>query len=405
MPELPDIEAYLTGLRSHVVGHPLEKIRVLSPFVLRSFSPRAAELEGRQVEGVRRIGKRVVLELEDSHFVVIHLMVSGRLRWKERGVKLTRKTGLAAFDFPHGSIAFTEVSKKKRASIHFVVGEEALAEHDPGGIEPLEIDLDTFREALTRENHTLKRTLTDPRVFSGIGNAYSDEILWEAQLSPVKWTKRLQDDEVERLFASTQATLRLWTQRLQEALQGGFPDKVTAFVPEMAVHGKYKEPCPRCGAPVQRIRRADNEVNYCPTCQTDGKLLADRGLSRLLKGDWPKTLDELDELKRSRSQEPLPRGAERAAPSKKLQSSSKKQVRVRKASSAAASPQTATSETPGPSPKRATPTSETEATKGRSRKRTSTAKRPPRGASDAKPTKTASASEAKPAKTRKSTKT
>ena len=244
-------------------------------------------------------------------------MIAGRIRWKPQGTKLTRRTDLAAFDFIDGSVVFTEVSKKKRASLYLVRGEEELSTHDPGGIEPLSIDLAAFREALTRENHTLKRTLTDPRVFSGIGNAYSDEILWEAQLSPIKWTSKLSDEEIARLYEATRSTLNRWVEILDRELgDDGFPDKVTAFRPEMAVHGRYGAPCPRCSDPIQRIRRADSEVNYCPSCQTGGKLLADRGLSRLLKGDWPKTLEELEELKRVRKEVPKGAGSEAGSGSK-----------------------------------------------------------------------------------------
>jgi formamidopyrimidine-DNA glycosylase len=257
-------------------------------------------MEGRVVRGLRRLGKRIVFDLGDQLFMVFHLMIAGRFRWKERGATAARKIFLAALDFPKGTLVLTEASPKKRASLYCVRGEEALRAHDPGGIDVYTCSLAEFHAALTEENHTIKRTLTDPRVLSGIGNAYSDEILWRARLSPVKWTTKLDDAEVERLFAATKETLTEWTERLDQELHGGFPDKVTAFRPEMAVHGKFGEPCPRCGAEVQRIKRADNEVNYCPTCQTEGKLLADRGLSRLLKGDWPKTLEEMEELKRSR---------------------------------------------------------------------------------------------------------
>jgi formamidopyrimidine-DNA glycosylase len=323
LPELPDIENYLDALRRFVVGRPLEKIRLASPFLLRTVDPPISAVEGRKVAGVRRLGKRIVLEMEGDVFVVFHLMIAGRLRWKPKGVKLSRRLDLAAFDFPDGTILFTEASKKKRASLHLVRGEAALGEHDPGGIQPLECSLEEFAAALTEENHTLKRTLTDPTVFSGIGNAYSDEILWAAKLSPIKWTQRLTEEEIARLFESTRATLVTWRDRLRAEVGDSFPDKVTAFHDEMAVHGKYKQPCPRCGSPVQRIVRADNEMNYCATCQTDGQLLADRGLSRLLKGDWPKTLEELEEYKRARQVAPpaastieAPKPAKKAARSK-----------------------------------------------------------------------------------------
>ncbi len=300
MPELPDVEVYVDALRRHVGGEVLERVRVASPFLVRSVEPPLSAAHGRRVTGFRRLGKRIVWELEGDLFLVLHPMIAGRLRWKPPGAALPRKVGLAGFDFAKGTVLLTEASKKKRASLYVVRGEDALAEHDPGGVEPLEVDLAGFREALCRESHTLKRTLTDPRVFSGIGNAYSDEILHRARLSPVKWTTKLTEAEVARLFEATQRTLAEWTERLRAEVGAGFPDKVTAFRPEMAVHGRYGEPCPVCGSPVQRIVRADNEVDYCATCQTGGKLLADRALSRLLKGDWPKTLEELEEHKRAR---------------------------------------------------------------------------------------------------------
>jgi formamidopyrimidine-DNA glycosylase len=325
VPELPDIENYLDALRRFVVGRPLEKIRLASPFLLRTVDPPISAVEGRKVTAVRRLGKRIVLEMEGDVFIVFHLMIAGRLRWMAKGVKLSRRLDLAAFDFPDGAILFTEASKKKRASLHLVRGEAALADHDPGGIQPLECSLEEFGAALTDENHTLKRTLTDPRVFSGIGNAYSDEILWAARLSPIKWTQRLSKDEIARLFDATRETLVTWRDRLRKEVGDSFPDKVTAFHDEMAVHGKYKQPCPRCGSPVQRIVRADNEMNYCATCQTDGQLLADRGLSRLLKGDWPKTLEELDEYKRARQVAPAVPASipETPKPAKKTRSKAK----------------------------------------------------------------------------------
>jgi formamidopyrimidine-DNA glycosylase len=300
MPELPDIELYLDALRRHVKGEVLERVRLASPFLLRSVDPPISEMEGRAVEGLRRIGKRIVFEMGDDLFMVFHLMIAGRFRWKERGAKINRRLGLAALDFPEGTLMLTEASKKKRASLYCVRGEEALEAHDPGGIDVMSCSLGEFRAAITERNHTVKRAMTDPRILSGVGNGYSDEILWEARLSPVKWTSRLDDDEITRLHAVTKKVLAEWRDRLIDEIGDGFPDKVTAFRPEMAVHGKFDQPCPRCGDPVQRIRRADNEVNYCATCQTGGRLLADRGLSRLLKGDWPKTLEELEALKRDK---------------------------------------------------------------------------------------------------------
>ncbi len=301
MPELPDIELYLHALRARVVGEPLLRLRLRSPFLLRTVEPKPAAFEQRKVTGLRRIGKRIVFAFEGDLFAVLHLMIAGRLQWKKAGAPIPKRNGLAAFDFPEGSLLLTEASKKKRARLHLVRGEEALAEHDPGGLEPLAIDAATFAERLRSRNHTLKRALTDPRLFSGIGNAYSDEILWEAQLSPVRWTQRLDDAQAEGLHAATVAVLERWRDALQGEIGDGWPKKVSAFRPEMAVHGKYGEPCPRCGDPVQRIRYASNETNYCATCQTEGKLLADRSLSRLLKGDWPRTLEELEEQKRARS--------------------------------------------------------------------------------------------------------
>ena len=294
MPELPDIVLYLESLEPRVVGRRLDGVRLSGPFVLRSVQPAAKELVGKRVEGLRRLGKRIVFDLEDELFVVIHLMVAGRLRWRKRGAALARKRGLAAFDFENGSLLLTEASSKKRASIHFVRGEAELGVHDPGGLEVLDSDLENFRSALTRESHTLKRALTDPHLFSGIGNAYSDEILHRARLSPFRLTRQLEDEEVARLFDSARATLADWIERLRAEVGDGFPEKVTAFRKEMAVHGRYREPCPECGSPVQRIVYAENESNYCATCQTGGRLLADRALSRLLKRDWPRTLEELE---------------------------------------------------------------------------------------------------------------
>jgi len=294
VPELPDIAVYIDCLRPRVAGRTLERARLRSPFLLRSVRPPLEAVEGRTVSGLRRLGKRIVFELDGDHFLVLHLMIAGRLRWRERGTKIPGKLGLAAFDFPTGSLLLTEAGTKKRASLHVVRGESGLGEHDPGGVEPMEADVATFGAALKGERHTLKRALTDPRLFSGIGNAYSDEILHRARLSPFKWTDKLDDDETARLWAATQSTLAEWTRRLRAECGDGFPDKVTAFREEMAVHGRYGKPCPVCASPVQRIRYADNEANYCARCQTGGKLLADRGLSRLLKGDWPRTLGDLE---------------------------------------------------------------------------------------------------------------
>jgi len=299
MPELPDIEVYIDHLRRRVLTKPLENVRVASPFLVRSFDPPLAAASGRVVLGLRRMGKRIVFDLEGDVHLVLHLMIAGRLRWRDRGAKVPGKVGLAAFDFPNGTLILTEASSKKRASLHLVRGEEALRALDPGGIEPLDCDVTTFAAALRRENHTVKRSLTDPHLFSGIGNAYSDEILWRAKMSPVRLTNALGDEEIARLHAATQATLREWTERLARASGEDFPDEVTAFRKEMAVHGKFRQPCPACGAPVQRIAYADNEANYCARCQTGGKLLADRSLSRLMRGDWPKTLDELEARLRS----------------------------------------------------------------------------------------------------------
>lgn len=293
MPELPDVELYLNALRTRIVGERLLEIRISSPFVLRTVSPIRETFAGRVVLGVRRIGKRVVLEVEEDLFVVIHLMIAGRFRWLDRGAKIPRKIGLAAFDFPSGSLLLTEAGSKKRASIHLVQGTDALRAHDPGGAEPLEIDRDTFAAILRAGNHTLKRALTDPHNFSGIGNAYSDEILHAARLSPLQLTSRLDENEIDSLYAATTATLQTWIDRLREQSGDRFPEKVTAFRPEMAVHGRFGEPCPACGSPVQRIVYAENETNYCATCQTDGKLLRDRALSRLLREDWPRSIDEL----------------------------------------------------------------------------------------------------------------
>jgi formamidopyrimidine-DNA glycosylase len=292
MPELPDVELYRHALERRLLGEVLRGIRIGSPFVLRSVEPSPSEASQKRVRELRRLGKRIVLGLEDDLFVIVHLMIAGRFRWRPAGQTIPKRIGLAAFDFDQGTLLLTEVSKKKRASIHLVRGEAALAAHDPGGIEPLETDLQSFAAALTRENHTVKRTLTDPRVLSGIGNAYSDEILHRAKLSPLLWTQRLSEPELHRLYQATQEVLREWIERLCEQTGDGFPEKVSAFRPQMAVHGKFGEPCPVCGAPVQRIVFSERETNYCARCQTGGRRLADRALSRLLKDDWPRKLDE-----------------------------------------------------------------------------------------------------------------
>ncbi|MBX3275518.1 MAG: formamidopyrimidine-DNA glycosylase [Sandaracinaceae bacterium] len=295
MPELPDVTLYVEALARRVTGRRLEAIRLASPFVLRTVEPPIAELVGRAVEDVRRIGKRVVLALEGERFVVVHLMVAGRFAWADTpGAKIPARIGLAALDFEHGTLLLREASKKKRASIHLVRGAEGLAAHDRGGAEPLEVDLAGFAAALTRERHTLKRALTDQRLLSGIGNAYSDEILHRAKLSPMRRSDQLDETAMRALYEATRAVLSEWTERLRAETGDGFPEGVTAFRPEMAVHGKYKSSCPVCGGTIMRIRYADNEANYCPTCQTEGRLLADRSLSRLLKASWPKTLEELE---------------------------------------------------------------------------------------------------------------
>ena len=298
MPEFPDVTVYIEALSERVLNQPIQKIRIGSPFILRSFDPPIGAAEGKKVLALRRLGKRIVFELEDELFVVVHLMIAGRFHWKPKGAKIARKYGQAAFDLSNGTLLLTEAGTKKRASIHLVRGEAALREHDPGGLEVLDASLEKFREALTRENHTLKRSLTDPHLFSGIGNAYSDEILHRAKLSPVRLTQQMTDEEVERLYHAIRESLTEWVERLRKERKGGFPEKVTAFRPDMAVHGKYGEPCPVCGSPVQRIVHAENETNYCAKCQTGGKLLADRSLSRLLKDDWPRTLEELEEIRR-----------------------------------------------------------------------------------------------------------
>jgi formamidopyrimidine-DNA glycosylase len=295
MPELPDVVVYVERIAALCKGRVLERVRIARPFLLRSVDPPLQAVFGRELTGTRRLGKRIVLEFGDELFLIVHLMIAGRLRWRDAQAKIPAKVGLAAFDFEHGTIVFTEASTKKRASLHVVQGESALAEHHRGGVEPLEASLSEFAEALRRENRTLKRALTDPRLVSGIGNAYSDEILHRARLSPVRRTDQLREQDVERLFDATQQVLVEWTERLRAEAASGFPEKVTAFREGMAVHGRYQQPCPACGTAVQRIRFAENEVNYCPRCQTEGKLLADRALSRLLKSDWPRSIEELEE--------------------------------------------------------------------------------------------------------------
>jgi formamidopyrimidine-DNA glycosylase len=299
MPELPDVTVYIEALENRIRGAHFDGLELGNPFLLRSIDPAPQELVGKAVRRVRRLGKRIVLELEDELFLVIHLMIAGRLHWKPGAVRpnLPKKRGLARFDFSTGSVTLTEAGSKRRASLHLVRGQSNLKLLDRGGIEVLDASLEEFRRALARENHTLKRSLTDPRLFSGIGNAYSDEILHRARLSPVTWTSRLSDEETERLHLATRETLMEWTDELRREAGDDFPEKVTAFRPKMAVHGRYREPCPVCATPVQRIVYAENETNYCPRCQTGGKLLADRALSRLLHEDWPKSLEELEELK------------------------------------------------------------------------------------------------------------
>jgi formamidopyrimidine-DNA glycosylase len=298
MPELPDISAYIAALEARIVGQTLERVRVGSVFLLRSVDPPLSAAEGKTVRALRRIGKRIAIGVDEDIWLVLHLMIAGRLHWKPAGAKVAGRNALAAFDFPNGSLVLTEAGSKRRASLYVVRGEAALRAMDPGGVEVFETDLDGFRAALSAENRTLKRALTDPRLISGVGNAYSDEILHAAQLSPVTLTHKLKADDWERLFAATRETLQIWMDRLGAEASKKFPEKVTAFRPEMAVHGRFNLPCPRCGEKVQRIRYADNETNYCAKCQTGGKVLADRSLSRLLGSDWPRTLDELEALKR-----------------------------------------------------------------------------------------------------------
>jgi len=298
VPELPDISAYLVALESRIVGQPLTRVRLASPFLLRTAQPTLSEVENHTVRELRRIGKRIAFGLDNGLWLVLHLMIAGRLHWRLRGAKVGGRNALAAFDFPEGSLVLTEAGAKRRASLHVLEGEDALREIDPGGIDVFSTDESQFRAALTAENRTLKRALTDPRILSGIGNAYSDEILHAARLSPITHTHKLKAEEWDRLYHATRATLQMWIDRLVAEAREKFPEKVTAFRPEMAAHGRYGQPCPRCGSKIQRIRYADNETNYCPVCQTNGKLLADRGLSRLLGSDWPRTLDELEALKR-----------------------------------------------------------------------------------------------------------
>jgi formamidopyrimidine-DNA glycosylase len=300
VPELPDVTVYLEALERRIMGARLDRVRLLTPFVLRSVDPPLSAAAGKAVVGFRRLGKRIVIALEDDLFLVIHLMIAGRLHWKPAGARPPGKIGLAAFDFSTGTLILTEAGTKRRASLEVVRGEVALGEHDPGGIDVFSASLEAFGEALGAENHTLKRVLTDPRVFSGIGNAYSDEILHRARISPVKLSQSLDADEVRRLWEATRTVLAEWIERLRQDAGEGFPEGVTAFRPDMAVHGRYGKPCPECGAPVQRIVYADNETNYCARCQTGGRLLADRSLSRLLHRDWPKTVDEWEARRRGR---------------------------------------------------------------------------------------------------------
>ncbi len=295
MPELPDVVVYVEALAARIVDHRLQRVRIGNPFLVRSVDPPVSSLDGTTVTGVERLGKRIVIACDTDLFAVVHLMVAGRLRWRHGTAAIPKRNGVAAFDFDNGTVLFTEASKKRRASLHVVRGRDQLVAFDRGGLETLACDLATFRERLTNENHTLKRALTDPRLFSGIGNAYSDEILHAAQLSPLMLTSRLSSEQIERLYHAVRDTLAIWIDRHRMAVGDGFPEKVTAFRPEMAVHGRYGQPCPTCESPVQRIRYAENEVNYCATCQTGGKVLADRAFSRLLKEDWPRSIDEWED--------------------------------------------------------------------------------------------------------------
>jgi formamidopyrimidine-DNA glycosylase len=307
VPELPDIAAYLTALEPRIVGQPLRRVRLLNAFLLRTAAPPITQAEGRTVRKLKRVGKRIAIGLDNGLWLVLHLMIAGRLHWRSPGSKLAGRATLAAFDFPNGSLVLTEAGTKRRASLHVLSGEEALSAADPGGIDVLSSDLESFRMALAAENRTLKRALTDPRIVSGIGNAYSDEILHAARLSPLALTAKLDPDEWSRLFTATRDTLKLWMDRLRAEAANEFPDKVTAFRPDMAVHGRFGKPCPRCGETVQRIRYADKETNYCAGCQTNGRVLADRGLSRLLGADWPRTLEELEALSRPAAPKFLPK--------------------------------------------------------------------------------------------------
>jgi formamidopyrimidine-DNA glycosylase len=300
VPELPDILVYIDALKKRILGEPLEHVRIASPFLLRTVNPPLRAAEGKTVVQLRRVGKRICIGLEEDIWLVLHLMIAGRLHWRKRNAKVSPPRGLAAFDFANGTLLWTEAGSQKRASLHVVAGDEGLAALDPGGLEVLQSDLERFAAVLTSENHTLKRALTDPRLFSGIGNAYSDEILFEARLSPLTLTQKLKPEEIERLFAAARASLAQWTERLRKESGDEFPEKVTAFRPGMAVHGRYKEPCLRCQTKIQRIRYAANETNYCPNCQTGGKLLADRALSRLLREDWPRTPEEMESFTRQR---------------------------------------------------------------------------------------------------------
>ena len=305
MPEYPDITIYVERLEALVKGQPLEQIRFASPFFLRSAEPPIKTIHGAKIAGFKRMGKRIVFVFHRERYLVLHLMIAGRLHWRKRGCKIPGRVGLAAFDFPNGSLLMTEAGSKRRASMHLIEGQAYLEKMNPGGLEVMDAPLEAFRNRLFSENHTLKRSLTDPRLFSGIGNAYSDEILHRARLSPIMLTQKMTEDQVERLFYAARETLKEWTQRLRDEVGTGFPERVTAFRPDMAVHGRYKKPCPTCGTPVQRIRYASNETNYCPACQTGGKLLADRALSRLLKKDWPRNLEELETRRRQFAQNPV----------------------------------------------------------------------------------------------------
>lgn len=300
MPELPDVVVYIEALHPRVVEHSIEAVRLGNPFIIRTIEPAPDALVGRRVMGLRRMGKRIIFVIEQDLFVVVHLMVAGRLRWRPRGAAIPGRVGLLAFDFPTGTLLLTEQGSKRQASVHIVRGAEGLAGFDRGGLEVLDADLPAFAERLTRDNHTLKRALTDPHIFSGIGNAYSDEILHAARLSPMKQTRTLRDEEIERLFKATQRTLEAWIERLRDETGEGFPEKVTAFRDGMAVHGRYGKPCPVCATPVQRIVYAANECNYCATCQTEGRLLSDRALARLLREDWPRTLEAMERRKAER---------------------------------------------------------------------------------------------------------